>query len=413
VVAVTEGTAAPSAGSLWRTPGLAVLFTASTSARLANETARLAVVFLVLRRTGSPALSGALVAALSFPQLVTGPVLGAWLDRTAHRRTAFVANQVVLPSVLLGLLALIGHAPSWALVALASVAGVTAPVLTGGFTGLIGPLVPAGLLRRAYGAESTSYNVAGVGGPALAGAVSGWVSPDAAMVTAVLMSGVALLAVLRVPMPPPEAAPGEHLLRAVGAGLRHLATQRTLRSATLGTTLSYAGMGALPVVLPALAQRLGAGAATGGALLSTFAVGALLSSVVLAARAPQTDALLLAFLGVGGVGVAAAGLALAPTLALAFGAVALLGVAESPVVASTLTVRDRTSPPHMRTQVVTTAASLKIGAYAVGSAVTGHLVAGHGARAGAWLLVGCQVAGLVLGLAALGRRRRTGRAAIP
>src|SRR3954447_5762434 len=75
---------------LWRTPGLAVLFTASTTARLANESARVALVLLVLDRTGSPALAGALVAALTLPALVTGPLLGAWLDRTSHRRAAFV-----------------------------------------------------------------------------------------------------------------------------------------------------------------------------------------------------------------------------------------------------------------------------------------------------------------------------------
>jgi hypothetical protein len=60
----------------------------------------------------------------------------------------------------------------------------------------------------------------------------------------------------------------------------------------------------------------------------------------------------------------------------------------------------------MRTQVVTTAASMKIGAFALGSAATGALVAAHGARAGVWLLVACQVAGLVLGTLALGRRPR-------
>jgi MFS family permease len=409
VVAVAQEGTRVVAPSLWRTPGLAVLFTASTTARLANETARLAVVLLVLHRTASPALSGALVAAFSFPQVVSGPVLGAWLDRTHHRRTAFVANQVVMPGVLLGLLLLVGHAPGWVVVALASVAGITAPVLTGGFTGLIGPLVPPGLIRRAYGAESTSYNVAGVGGPALAGAVSAWVSPDAAMVVAVVMSGVALLAVLRVPMPPPEEAPEGHLVRAIAAGLRHLATTPPLRSATVATTLSYAGMGALPVAVPALAQALGAEAATGGALFSVFGIGALVSSVVLAARAPQTDPLVLSFVGVAGVGLAGVGLATAPVLVVAFLAIALLGAAESPVVASTLTVRDRTSPPEMWTQVVATAASLKLGAFAVGSAVSGHLVAGHGARAGVWLLAGLQGAGVVLGLLALGRRaRRTG-----
>lgn len=400
-------TTATATGSLWRVPGLRLLFATSTTARLANECARLAVVLMALDRTGSPALSGALVAAMTFPQLISGPLLGAWLDRTAHRRTAFVANQLVLPAVLVGLVLGTGHAPSWLLVALASLNGVTAPVLTGGFTGLIGPLVPPGLIRRAYGAESTSYNVAGVGGPALAGAVAGLVSPTAAVLLAAGLALVALGPVLRVPMPAPEPGEAPHLLRAVAAGLRHMAVTPPLRSATLATTLSYGGVGALPVVLPALAKELGAPAATGGALFSAFALGALLSSVSLAARVPRTGPLRMAYVGVVGLGAAAAGLALAPTLAVAFVAVAVAGAFESPVVASTLMVRDRNSPPEMRTQVVTTAASIKIGAYALGSAATGGLVAAHGARAGAWLLVGCQVAGVVLGALALGRRQRS------
>jgi len=400
---------APGSASLWRTPGLPLLFATSTTARLANECARLAVVLMALDRTGSPALSGSLVAAMTLPQLLSGPVLGAWLDRTPYRRAVFVANQVLMPAVLVALVLGVGHAPGWLLVGLAALTGTTAPVLTGGFTGLIGPLVRPALMPRAYGAESTSYNVAGVGGPALAGAVAGWGSPTAAVLVA---AGLALLAVgpvLRVPMPPPATGEAPHLLRAVGAGLRHMAVTPPLRSATLATTLSYGGVGALPVVLPALAAELGAPAAAGGALFSAFAVGALLSSVVLAARVPRTGPLRLAFSGVLGVGLAACGLALAPVLVVAFAAVALMGVFESPVVASTLTVRDRNSPPQMRTQVVTTAASIKIGAFAVGSAVTGHLVAAHGARAGAWLLAGCQAAGIALGVLALGRHpRRTG-----
>ena len=406
----TATEAPPRAPSLWRTPGLRVLFTASTTARLANESARLAVVLMALDRTGSPALSGALVAAMTLPQLVSGPLLGAWLDRTAHRRSVFVANQLLLPAALVALVLGVGHAPGWAMVALTAVTGTTAPVLTGGFTGLISPLVPPALMPRAYGAESTSYNVAGVGGPALAGAVAGLLSPTTAVLVAAALALLAVGPVLRVPMPAPATGAAPHLLHSVAAGLRHMAVTPPLRSATLATTLSYGGMGALPVVLPALAHELGAPAATGGALFSTFAIGALVSSVALASRVPRTGPLRLAFVGVLGVGLSAAGLAVTPTLVLAFAAVAVMGVFESPVVASTLTVRDRNSPPHMRTQVVTTAASIKIGAFAVGSAATGHLVAAHGARAGVWLLAGCQAVGIVLGVVALGRHpRRTGR----
>ena len=99
--------------------------------------------------------------------------------------------------------------------------------------------------------------------------------------------------------------------------------------------------------------------------------------------------------------------AVAPSLPLALAGVLLAGVFEGPIVSSTLTVRDQCSPATMRTQVVTTAASIKFGAYAAGSAVTGHIVAASGARAGVWFLAACQLAGVLLGLVALGRSRNT------
>ncbi len=396
---------------LWRAPGLAALFTASTTARLANEAARVAVVLLVLDRTSSPALAGAVVAALTLPSLVTGPLLGAWLDRTAHRRTAFVTNQLVLPLVLVGLLLAAGHSASWVVVVLGGFAGLTSPVLTGGFTGLIAPLVPAPLLRQAYGAESTSYNVAGVTGPALAGGIAAF-SPDAAVAVCAGLSVVALAAVLRVPMPTPASVPDAGLLRSVGRGLRHLATTPALRSVTVATTLSFMGMGAFPVVFPALAKEVGARPAASGALFSAFAVGALAGSLAVAARAPRTGPLRLALLGISGLVLVFAALMSAPTLLVALLLVAVAGVFEGPVLASTLTVREHHTPSVMRTQVVTTAASIKFGAFALGSAIGGHVVAQHGARAGVGFVTACQVAGVVAGTVALGWpavRHRFGR----
>lgn len=385
---------------LWRTPGLAVLFTASTTARLANEASRIALVLLVLDRTGSPALAGALVAALTLPALVTGPLLGAWLDRTVHRRAAFVANELLLVSALVGVTLVAGHGPSWSVVLLGGLAGLTLPVLTGGFTGLIAPLVPAELLRRAYGAESTSYNVAGVAGPALAGAVAAWSTLASALVC-IGLSTVALAAVLRVPMPAPSGVTGG-LLRSVRAGIRHLATTPPLRSVTVATTLSFLGMGAFPVVFPALAVEVGARRAASGALFSGFAIGALLGSLVMAARSPRTGPLRLAMLGISGLVVVFAGLSVVPSLGLALVLVVVAGAFEGPVLSSTLTVREQHSPASMRTQVVTTAASIKFGAYALGAAVGGHVVATSGGRAGMWFVAGCQVLGVLAGAVALG-----------
>jgi MFS family permease len=398
----SEELARTPAGPLWRTPGLGVLFTASTTARLANESARVAVVLLVLDRTHSPALAGALVAALTLPSLITGPLLGAWLDRTAHRRSAFVANQLLMPLVLVGLLLAAGHAPSWVVVALGALAGVTSPVLTGGFTGLIGPLVPPEVLRQAYGAESTSYNVAGVAGPALAGVLAAGFSSETAVVTAAALSAVALVAVLRVPMPQPEHTAQEGLLRSVWTGLRHLARTPALRSVTVATTLSFAGMGAFPVLFPALAKELGAKEAASGALFSAFALGALLGSVATAARAPRTGPLRLALLGIGGIGLVFGALIAVDSLPLVLVLVLVGGAFEGPVLSSTLTVREHNSPTTMRTQVVMTAASLKFAGYALGSAVAGRVIASSGATGGLVLVTACQGAGLVVGATALG-----------
>jgi len=389
---------------VWRSPGLGALFTASTTARLANEAARVAMVLLVLDRTGSPALAGAVVAALTLPALVTGPVLGAWLDRTSHRRSVFVANQVLLLVVLLGLLAVTGAAPSYVVVLLSLLGGVTAPVLTGGFTGLIPPLVPAPHLRRAYGAEATSYNLAGVVGPALAGALAAAASPDVAVAATAAVSALALLAVLRVPMPPPADGPATSLVRLVASGLRLLATVPPLRSVTVATTVSFTGMGALPVVFPLLAEEVGQPAAAGGALFSAFALGALAGSLLVASRVPRTGPMRLAFLGIAGLALAFTGVAFAPTLAVALALTAVAGAMEGPVLASTLAVRAAHSPPEMQTQVVTTAASLKFGGFAVGSAVAGLVVAAHGVRIGLLSLAAMQVLGIVLGL--LARRAR-------
>lgn len=399
------GTTALPAAPLWRSRSLVSLFSASTTARLANESARVAMVLLVLARTGSPALAGAVVAATTLPALVTGPLLGAWLDRTPHRRAAFAGNQLLLLLSLLGLLLATGRAPAYVIVLLGLAAGLTTPVLTGGFTGLIAPLVPAPMLRRAYGAEAASFNVAGVAGPTLAGVATAVFGASWAVAVTCGLSMLALAAIMRVPMPAPvvdDGAPG--LLRSVLIGLQHLAITPPLRAVTVTTTLSMGGLGALPVAFPLLAEDLGVHASAAGYLFSTFAVGALIGSVTVASRSLRTGPMRMAFLGVAGLAVAFTAVAAAPTLPLALVGIFVAGALEGPVLASTLAVRELHSPDWMRTQVVTTAASLKFGAYAAGSALAGWLVGAHGPRAGLLMVAAFQVVGIASGLLARGTR---------
>jgi hypothetical protein len=206
-----------SSAPLWRSPGLGALFTASTTARLANEAARVAMVLLVLARTGSPALAGAVVAALTLPALFTGPVLGAgWTARrtgaassSPTRCSCWRPARACWPSP--------GTAPSYVVVLLVAAAGVTAPVLHRRLhradpAAGAGAAPAAGVRRGGDELQPGRRRRAGAR-RALAAAAS----PDVAVRRDRASSALALRAVLRVPMPPP-AGPGAGLVRLVGSG---------------------------------------------------------------------------------------------------------------------------------------------------------------------------------------------------
>src|SRR3954470_23085679 len=76
--------------------GFTTLFAGATLSRFATEMYSVAIVLFVLSATHNARLAGLAVAAATFPTIATGPLVGAWLDRTRHRRTAFLASPVVL-----------------------------------------------------------------------------------------------------------------------------------------------------------------------------------------------------------------------------------------------------------------------------------------------------------------------------
>src|SRR6185295_1626557 len=100
---------------LRRHPGYPRFYATATLTRFADEMFSVGVVLLVLERTGSAALAGATVAAITLPSLVTGPLLGAWLDRSGRRRQAMVLDQLLAASSIVGIVVLAGNAPQWTL----------------------------------------------------------------------------------------------------------------------------------------------------------------------------------------------------------------------------------------------------------------------------------------------------------
>ncbi|MDG4825860.1 MFS transporter [Asanoa sp. WMMD1127] len=268
--------------------------------------------------------------------------------------------------------------------------------------------VPAGGLARANALDAASYDVAGLGGPALVAVIASLAGAGPALAAAAALSAAGLVLVAAAPMPgptadlaakrserspagatvAPTADPGKDpLLPALRDGLGLLWRARALRAATLATTVGYAAQGLLPVAFPLLAIHFGHPAAHGAWFLTAMSAGSLggaLASARLLARFRPIPVLGAALAG---LGVALAGVAGAPTLPLALAAATAGGVAVGPMLAATLAVRQQSAPGRRYGQVVATAASIKVGAFALGAAATGP-VTGWLPPRGVVLLVG-------------------------
>ena len=271
----------------------------------------LAPVLLVLDRTGSASLAGLTASAAQLPTLISAPLLGAWLDVYGRRRAAIAANQLILAGSLTAMLLVPG---GW-MVLCALVAGITQPMVTGGFSSMVPSLVDGDRLARAGAYDSMTYNVVNATGPAL-GALLGMVAQ-----IAIALLGLAAVATL------PRSADGERSDRDPWPILREgaacLARQPRLRAATLATMLPQLSWGFMAVGAPALAIALGASKQAGGLILAAVAVGALAGAAI----TPLLDRPLLTLIALGTVaqGAGLALLAVAPNLATAVFAAALTG----------------------------------------------------------------------------------------
>jgi MFS family permease len=292
---------------------------------------------------------GLLLAAMSVPVLVTGPLAGTLADRTDSRRLMiacdlgragiYAAIAAALPSfpVLLGFV-------------------VAASVLTTLFApagrSSVPSLVGAGELQRANAWLSTATNLQVVLGPLLGGVLAGSVGIQATL--GVNAGTFVASAVLLVGLPPLRRAGGEPatFLADVRAGLEYVARHRAARAVMVTLFLGVGFAAVDNVALVFLARDVfDAGPVGFGGLAAAFGVGMLLASLALVSGrlhvAPLRLFLIATF--VCGAGTLLTGLAPLLGAAVAFQALAGAGNAGSNVATDTLV--QQTVAPHMLARV--------------------------------------------------------------
>jgi predicted MFS family arabinose efflux permease len=386
---------------LRRHPGYPLFYATATLTRFADEMFSVGVVLLVLHRTGSAELAGATVAAITLPSLVTGPVLGAWLDRAGRRRRqAMILDQILAATSIVGIVLLAGNAPDWTVPGVALLAGITWPLSFGGFTSLIPVIVPDELLAQANALEATSFNLAIIAGPALAGTISAIWGPGASLLTEAALTLGAIGLIARVTAM--DAAPvrtSEPLLAIVRAGLRHLVGTPVLRGVSASGALALGGLGLLTVAFPFLAaDELGADRSVAGYMWAAFAAGSGVGALLLVRMQTRWRPERVMLAAIGAMGLVMLTWPLAGTVPAALGLIALGGLVDGPGLSSQFAARQRWTPSALLGQIFTTAASMKVGAFALGAAFAGPAVVALGAG-GTIVLAAClQLAAVGLGI---------------
>jgi MFS family permease len=383
-------------------PGYLKFLSAATLARVSDEMFGVGVVLLVLDRTDSPGLAGATVAAITLPSLISGPLLGAWLDLTGRRRTLMVIDQIVIAAVLVALVLLIGHAPTWLIPLVAVPAGITYPLSFGGFTSMIPTLVPGELLPPANAVETTSFNAALVVGPALAGTLSAVAGPATPLVVEAALALAALALIVRIPGldSPPERADERTLWGIAADGLRQIVVVTQLRGVTAAAAFGMAGLGLLTVAFPLFAvEHLGVERSASGYMWAAFAVGSTLGALSLVRIQRRFPPERIVLGGYATFGLLMLTWPLAHSLPVFLVLVSLAALVDGPALAAQFAVRQQYVPPSLYGQVFTSAVGVKVGSFALGAALAGVVVTGLGSAEALVVAATLQITAAVVGVA--------------
>ena len=257
---------------LLRTPALLGVVVSQTFARLPMGMLSLAILLHVQAETGSYALAGAVVAAMSVAEAIAMPLTARVAGRTS--RTTILMLAAVVNGLSLVALAVAGSAPA-VLLTTGILIGLSVPPLAPVVRSLYPYLVSGPKLRALFALDTTAQEVCWVVGPlavtALVSLASTAMPLMAAAIVTVVGTGWFLFAARRVP-----SAPGHSGAR-FGAILRNRAVALAI-AASLPLVASFT---ALEVGVVA---RYGVGSTMTGTAIAVASLGSLVGGITLGHR---------------------------------------------------------------------------------------------------------------------------------
>ena len=365
---------------------------------------QVAMAWLVYRLTGSAALLGVTAFAALIPQLLIGPLAGAWVDKHDKRRALlWVQALLTTQALLLAWLTWMDWVSAWLLVAMSALMGV----LNSFDTPLRQSLISAFVGRRedlpnALALNAMLFNSGRFIGPPIAGLLLANLS-EAACFAVNALSFLALIAAVSSirlqALPRAQGSMGDVFREGVVyAWHTWLVRMLILTLIALNLTAS-----AYAVLLPVFARDVFAGdARTLGWLWGAAGCGAFLSTLYLATRQSMPGLVRSIVWGAAMSALALAVFGLTRQLPVALVAMVVLGFGISVSNVGINMLLQSTAPDRLRGRVVSFFTSARFGFDALGGLIAGVLATALGAGV-TLALEGGVLLGFVLFL--LSRRR--------
>lgn len=348
-----------------------------TISYVGDQFTTIALLWLVLQLTGSGVAVSLVLLCFQLPGMVTGPLLGALLDRWQPRLVIGMDNcaRALLIGAIPGLYWL-GALQLWHIYALALLAGALSPATGAGVRVMVPHLVAEDALERANALSSTSLQFALLLGPALAG----FVVTQLGGAWALLVDAVSflLMGLLVFSLPPIS----RHMVKEAPLGKKQwlggfdlLIRRKEMRLLTILSVIFFFSYGPLEAALPLYSDRtLHAGAEGYGLLWTGFGVGALVGALLTGFVAtrfrPGMSQPLIAILWGGFL----CPLMIVHSLPLALLCLALGACSWAPYMPIETSVLQRLIPPALRGQVFGARLAITTAAAPLGAVVGGILL---------------------------------------
>lgn len=390
-------------GKRWKAPFFTI-WSGQAISLLGSQLVQFALIWYITVETGSAtALAGATMVAL-LPHVFLSPFIGALVDRWDRRRIMMVADSIIaLATLVMALLFALDTIELWHIYGLLVVRAIGGGFHGPAMTSSTSLMVPKEHLTRIQGVNQTLNGGLNIISAPLGALLIELMPTQGVLAIDVVTAAFAIAPLFFIAIPQPERDPqseGEEpsVLREMKDGLDYVLGWRGMMYiAGIAMLLNFLLAPASSLMPLLIKDHFGGGAIELGWVNSTFGVGVVLGGLALGVWGGFNRRISTAILGIGGIGLGALLMGVAPANALyvALAANLIFGIFQPIANGALGAIMQVSVDPAMQGRVFTLLGSAATAMMPIGLAIAGPLSDRFGIQT--WFIVG-GVACLVMGV---------------